>query len=552
MFQRNLLQPTFRGGPRRGALSPLWLPIAATVVVILLLMGGLWRLSVRSPERVQPLRLYCAAGMRVPVEQVVARYRQEYGVPVEIQYGGSNTLLNQLQVNRSEDADLYLAADDAFTDKAIELGLAAETLPIAYTLPVMAVAPGNPKRVSTVHDLLREDVRVALADPDQTAIGKGVRDRLSRIRWGDSSLWEALSERVRAGGVFKPTVNDVANDVKLGAVDAGIVWDSTVSAPEYRGSLTGIRVEELAGDPDLLTIAVLRSSRQRTAALRFARYLTARDRGLPTFQEFGMQPVDGDVWSERPELTFFCGAVNKRVVEQIVAEFSRDEGVVVNTIYDGCGILTSRMKAIEQQRHELGFPDLYMACDRYYLEIDQVRDWFQEAAYVSEADLVLVVPKGSTRVRTLSDLVQPGVRVALGEPTQCTIGVLTWNLLESAGLAEAMRKKQSASGEVVVGKSSSALLVPDVVTGHVDAVIAYVTDTLTNRERVEVLPLHVENSVAIQPLSIARTSPYKYLARRLFRRIAESREAFETAGFRYRGLGETAEGTAPSRSLSRP
>ncbi len=552
MSPRKFLVSPLGGAARRGALSPLWLPIAATMVVIVLLVGALWRLSVPPRETARPLRLYCAAGMRVPVEQIIARYRQEYGVPIEIQYGGSNTLLNQLQVNRSEDADLYLAADDFFTEKARELGLAAETMPIAYTLPVVAVPSGNPRHIGTIHDLLREDVRVALADPDQAAIGQGVRDRLQRLHEGESSLWEVLAERVRTSGVFKPTVNDVANDVKLGAVDAGIVWDSTVAAPEYQGSLEGIRVEELAGEPDLLTIAVLRSSRQRTAALRFARYLTARDRGLRVFADFGMQPVEGDLWSERPELTFFCGAVNKRVVERIVADFSREEGVVVNTIYDGCGILTSRMKAIDQQRHELGFPDLYMACDRYYLEIDQVRDWFQEAAYVSEADLVLVVPKGSTRVRTLSDLVQPGVRVALGEPTQCTIGVLTWNLLESAGLADAMRKKQGEPGEVVVGKSSSALLVPDVVTGHVDAVIAYVTDTLTHREQVEVLPLHVENSVAIQPLSIARTSPYKYLARRLFRRIAESQEAFETAGFRYRGLGRGEAGASPPEPFRGP
>jgi hypothetical protein len=36
---------------------------------------------------------------------------------------------------------------------------------------------------------------------------------------------------------------------------------------------------------------------------------------------------------------------------------------------------------------------------------------------------------------------------------------------------------------VVVEKSSSALLVPDVVTGHVDAAVAYITDVMANRDR---------------------------------------------------------------------
>jgi hypothetical protein len=43
---------------------------------------------------------------------------------------------------------------------------------------------------------------------------------------------------------------------------------------------------------------------------------------------------------------------------------------------------------------------------------------------------------------------------------------------------------------------------------------------------------------AVQPFSIARSSEFKHLARRLFKRIAESPEAFEDVGFHFR-LGET-------------
>jgi len=53
-----------------------------------------------------------------------------------------------------------------------------------------------------------------------------------------------------------------------------------------------------------VTLCVLNSSRQPTAALKFARYLTAADRGLPVFQEYGLKPVDGDLWEERPESIF--------------------------------------------------------------------------------------------------------------------------------------------------------------------------------------------------------------------------------------------------------
>jgi molybdate transport system substrate-binding protein len=548
---------------RSGRTNPLWVLLLGAVGGVIVLSAVLLRIAEPVAPEKRPLRLYCAAGMRVPVDQIVEQYEAEYGVPVEIQYGGSNTLLSQLEVNRSSDADLFLAADDFYTQLAVERGLAREVLPVAYTVPVVVIAKGNPKGIHALADLLRKDVKVSLADPDQAAIGKAVRDRLSGkeepgVRSQESGggrpsndvtgptavLWSQLQAHVTRNGVFKPTVNDVANDVKLGAVDAGIVWDSTVALPAYKAALEPLEFPELSGKPDLLSLAVLKSSSQRQGALRFARYLTARDKGLKVFAATGMRPVEGDVWAERPEITFFCGAVNRRVVDQIVQDFMRDEGVIVKANYDGCGILTSRMRVIDGQRPDLGFPDVYMACDRYYLDgIADVRGWFEQAAYVSEADLVLAVPKGSDRVKSLADLVKPGVRVAIGEPSQCTIGVLSWNLLRSAGLAEQLEAKQRDPAEVVVTKSSSAHLVPDVVTGHVDAVIAYVTDTLTNRNDIDVIPINLPESVAIQPLTIAHTSEHKYLARRLFQRIAESKEAFEAAGFRYRGLGTKSPGT---------
>jgi molybdate transport system substrate-binding protein len=218
-------------------------------------------------------------------------------------------------------------------------------------------------------------------------------------------------------------------------------------------------------------------------------------------------------------------------VEEIVKRFERREGVLVNTNYDGCGILTGKMKTIQGQSPDRGFPDVYMACDVYYL--DNVRDWFQEAQHVSNVEIVLAVPKGSTKVRGLSDLVEPGIRVAIGQPEQCTIGALTRRLLVKEGLYEPLKAKQTQSDEVVVEKPSSALLVPDVVTGHVDVAVAYITDVLANEDGVDIIRIQSPLNLAIQPFSIARTSDHKYLDRRLFAKIASSPEAFEDVGFKF-------------------
>jgi molybdenum ABC transporter molybdate-binding protein len=525
--------------------------VAVVVLIGMLNLPGIFGGSSRPRPRPQPgpqtggndggetptratgdLVMYCAAGLRVPVEEVVREYEAEYGLKVDLQYGGSDTLLSQLELNKFSDADLYLAADDSYTTRAQQKGLAAEAMPIAHMRPVIAVRKDRKKTIDSLDDLLAPGVAVAMAHPDQAAVGKATRELLQRIPLGDSTRWDQLERHVTEGGVFKGTVNDVATDVKIGSVDAGIVWDSTVAMPEYSKDLVAVRVPELGGDPTLVSLCVLKSSPAPTEALKFARYLTARDRGLPHFAKFGMLPVEGDVWAERPQITFFCGAVNRRAVDKLVEEFAAREGVEVNTVYNGCGILTGNMRTIANQDTKLGFPDVYMACDVYYLE--NVKEWFQEAANVSDTEIVIAVPKGSTVVKSLDDLVKPGVRVAIGQPEQCTIGALARRLLESEGLYDKLMEKQQQSGEVVVEKPSSALLVPDVVAGHVDAALAYVTDTLANKDSVDIVRIESKLSKAIQPLSIAKSSHHKYLLRRLFKKIAASPEAFEQAGFHFR------------------
>ena len=67
-------------------------------------------------ERGDELFMYCAAGMRVPVEKIVADYEREFGVPVRVTYDGSNTLLSAITAHKK--GDLYLAADDFYIARA--------------------------------------------------------------------------------------------------------------------------------------------------------------------------------------------------------------------------------------------------------------------------------------------------------------------------------------------------------------------------------------------------------------------------------------------------
>jgi molybdate transport system substrate-binding protein len=236
--------------------------------------------------------MYCAAGVRVPVAEAAKRYREECGVEVQLEFGGSNILLSQIKVHPT--GDLYLAGEQGYVELAREQGLVEEILPIAYMRPRFAVRKGNPKGLHALKDLLREDVRLALVNPEGGALGKVLRKML-----GPSGVWAALDQAVQARGVYKPNVQDVANDLKLGSVDAASVWDTTVRLmPE----LEALEIPELAGGREQITLGVLKSARDPAAARRFARYLTARDRGLPIFAAHGFpETVAGNAWEPAVE-----------------------------------------------------------------------------------------------------------------------------------------------------------------------------------------------------------------------------------------------------------
>ena len=267
-------------------------------------------------EHAVTLTLYCAAGVKPPVEQAAKQYADEYGVQIYLQYGGSGTLLSNLQI--AQKGDLYLAADESYLKLAAEKGLAAEAMPIARLSPVIAVPKGNPKGVRSLDDLERSDLRAALANPEAAAIGRLMRDGLK-----ESGRWERLQ---KAAAAMFPTVTEIANALRIGSADAGVIWDATANQYPQLETIADPALEPLG---NRISIGVLSFSERPTEALRFARYLSARGKGLPLFTQHGYAAVEGDIWAEEPHLRIYCEPALRLMVEEGVRAFEKREGVSV-------------------------------------------------------------------------------------------------------------------------------------------------------------------------------------------------------------------------------
>ena len=461
-----------------------------------------------SPSLVSPILLYCAAGIKPPVEMAARNYESEYNYRVDIQYGGSGTLLSNLKVART--GDLYIAADESYIEIARQQNLVEEAIPLAVMMPVIAVPKGNPKGIHSIQSLIDNNHKIALGNPDAASIGK-----ISKKLLTNSGDWPAIKEHAI---VFYPTVPEIANSIKLGAVDAGIVWDATVNQyPE----LDLVRVPELELGSQKATIGVLKTAKDPATALRFARYLAARDRGLIQFDNHGYMPVSGDLWMEKPEILFFSGGVNRPAVEQTIQKFEAREGVKVTRVYNGCGILVSQIRAGEK-------PDAYFACDVSFMT--QVKSQFDNSTDISATDIVILTKKNNPKqILNLRDLAQSGLRLGVANADQSALGDLTRRMLQSEGVYDDIIKN------VRVETPTADLLVNQLLAGPLDAVIVYEANCANVLDELELIRLNSSSAKAIQPIAVGRRSDHKHLASRLLKAIQspQSQTTFESIGFRW-------------------
>jgi molybdate transport system substrate-binding protein len=218
------------------------------------------------------LFVFCAASQQVPLQKIAAQFEKERGIRVMLQFGGTGSLLSQIRLTKK--GDIFIAADlGALTDAGDAV---KSSVPIVAQKPVIAVKEGNPKQIHLLEDLLRNDVRLALANPETASISRVCRKLLGE-------RWAALQ---RKAAVLKPSVVEIASDVKLGAADAAIVWDTVVMQ-----GLSAIQTQELSTHSEPVSAALLASSTQQEIALQFIDFLTHPDHGGMIFRESGMHPI---------------------------------------------------------------------------------------------------------------------------------------------------------------------------------------------------------------------------------------------------------------------
>jgi len=503
-----------------------WLAFGVSIV-ILIALAALWtipkpdeQLPTGPAEERQPVLVHVAAAMRVPVESAAAEFEKTYGIKFQLSFGPSETLVTTLRL--SQQGDLFIPADESYVAEARQLGLVEQDYAVA-TLTVVAVfradLPKDAKDISW-DDVFAKDFRLAQPNP-ATAVGKLTREGLM-----PSGTWQRIEASKPA---MMGTVTEAANAVKIGSADGAIIWDAV--AKGYP-TLKVVKLHHLDRVTANVSAAVCKNANARTEARWFAEFLAGP--GQEHFRKVGYAPPRpepkpvgrGALPGEDAEIVLYSGSMLRPAIEKTIKEFQAKERVKVTTVYDGCGILVSRMRAGRT-------PDLYLACDPRFM--GDVADLFLKPEVISNNQLVIATKKGNPHgLQTLKDLGKEGLKVGVGHEQQCALGAITKETFIKTGVYAAVRKN------VVVESPTGDLLVNQLLTGSLDAVVCYISNVTPNTAKLDAIPVTgIPCAAPEQPVAIAKGSTKQELAAKLIEyiRSAESRKRFEDVGFGWGARG---------------
>lgn len=159
--------------------------------------------------------------------------------------------------------------------------------PLCFTKYVIAVPFGNPKKITSIQDLVEPDVRIVLSPDASPPGGKATIGILKK-----AGVYEAAKNNVVFNGDCAQRSAMLLTEDKA---DAGIVEQRITRLPAFKGKLDTIAIEEkfIPPPPVPFTIGMMKWAKNPSAAQQFIDFILSGD-GQKYFEQAGFIPAISD------------------------------------------------------------------------------------------------------------------------------------------------------------------------------------------------------------------------------------------------------------------
>jgi molybdate transport system substrate-binding protein len=213
--------------------------------------------SSSSAAQTGAITVFAAASLKESFTQLGKEFEAAHpGDTVKFSFAASSALAEQ--INSGAPADVFASASTKNMDQVVTTGNASNPQNFAKNVMEVAVPPSNPAKVTSVNDLAKSSVKVALCQPQ---VPCGV----------------VAAEVFKNAGItvkpvtLQPDVKSVLTQVETGNVDAGMVYVTDVMAAGSK--VKGVTISASDNASTLYPIAALTHSKEQSIAQAFVAYV---------------------------------------------------------------------------------------------------------------------------------------------------------------------------------------------------------------------------------------------------------------------------------------
>jgi len=269
---------------RTGLVSNLLLAAMSSIVAIGFL--GYLAILIRPDASSQAIatdvvRVYCAAGVAQPVEELADCFNKQSIYRIEIsRVGGSGELAGQIKLESESDiinpAGLFITNDEQLLWQPSMQGIFESQIALATQRPVIAVAVGSRFELQGIPAMVQEsEIKFGVASK-RAAVGS-----LARKIAADHDL---LSRLEKNKTLDSENVMVLAQALVTQSLDAAVVWDTTVEQINEQSESPILKIAGPAGPADQttsnVTIGIVSATGdQMRKANAFAEFLNAKEFG---------------------------------------------------------------------------------------------------------------------------------------------------------------------------------------------------------------------------------------------------------------------------------
>lgn len=163
------------------------------------------------------LTISVATSLSDPINKIIEEYEKENNVKVNVNYGGSGTLKNQ--ITNGADACVFFSANEKFMNELVDENMVKEedvTAPISNSL-VLIKSNKCEYDIKTLEDILKYDVTMAIGQTDTVPAGQYAKESLEKL---------GIFNKIEKDLIYGKDVSAVKNYVETSEVDLGIVYKS--------------------------------------------------------------------------------------------------------------------------------------------------------------------------------------------------------------------------------------------------------------------------------------------------------------------------------------